>query len=144
MPTQSHRAAWLPLVVAGFAISACLLAASESVAAPHRLECTVTTRYDLHEQRSETRTLQFVYDDRERTLDYVDDGGRTARCINGVVGTAEIMGSCGSASVWISRSTFQVELNTFEYRWNQRRGRNDETWSYGEKGSCAEISAPPQ
>jgi len=144
VPTQSNRATSLRPGVAGLAISVCLLAATESVAAPHRLECTVTTRYDLHEQRPEMRTLQFVYDDRERTLDYIDDGGRMASCINGVVGTAEIMGSCGSASVWISRSTFQIELNTFEYRWNPRRGRNDETWSYGEKGSCAEINAPPQ
>jgi hypothetical protein len=99
-------------------------------------------RYDLREHHSEMRILTFVYDDRERTLYYIDDGGRMAKCINGVVGTVEMMGSCGSASVWISRSSFQIELNTFDYRWNQRRGRNDETWSYGEKGSCTEVTAP--
>jgi len=140
--TQSFCTCSLRPVVAGLAISACLLAATESVAALHQLECTVTMRYDMREQRSELRMLKFVYDDGERTLSYVDDGGRTARCINGVVGTAEMMGSCGSASVWISRSTFQIELNTFDYRWNQRRGRNDETWSYGEKGSCTEVNRP--
>jgi hypothetical protein len=88
------------------------------------------------------RTLQFVYDDLERTLFYIDDGGRMAKCINGVVGTLEIMGSCGPASVRISRSTYQLELNTFDYQWNQRRGRNEETWSYGEKGTCTEVNAP--
>jgi len=120
-----------------------LLAAAESVAAPHQLECTVTMRYDMREQRSEMRVLKFIYEDRERTLHYIDDGGRLAKCINGVVGTLEILGSCGPASVWISMSTFQLELNTFDYRWNQRRGRNEETWAYGEKGSCTEVSAPP-
>jgi len=141
---QSLRAcSWSP-VSAGLAALACLLSAAESVAAPHQLECTVTMRYDLREQSSEMRTLQFVYEDRDRTLFYIDDGGRMAKCINGVVGTAEIMGSCGPASVWISRSTFQVELNTFDYRWNARRGRNEETWAYGEKGSCSEVKAPQQ
>jgi hypothetical protein len=142
--TQSLRTGSLPPVAAGLVGLACLLAAAESVAAPHQLECTVTMRYDLREQRSEMRGLQFVYEDRERTLFYIDDGGRMAKCINGVVGTEEIMGSCGSESVWISRSTYRLELNTFTYRWNQRRSRNEETWSYGEKGSCTEINAPQQ
>jgi hypothetical protein len=141
---QSRRAASFPSAAAGLAGLACLLAAAESVAAPHQLECTVTTRYDMREQRSEMRVLQFVYDDRERTLSYIDNGGQVAKCINGVVGTLEMMGSCGSASVWISRSTYRLELNTFDYRWNQRRGRNEETWSYGEKGSCTEVDAPQQ
>jgi hypothetical protein len=132
----------LPSVAAGLAGLACFLAATESVAAPHQLECTVTTRYDLREQHAEMRRLEFVYDDGERTLNYIDDGGRMARSINDVVGTVEIMGSCGSESVWISRSTYQLELNTFDYRWNQRRGRNEETWAYGEKGSCTEVKAP--
>jgi len=140
--TQSFRADSLRPLVAGLTILACLLAAAESVADPRKLECTVTTRYDLREQHSEMRILTFVYDEGERTLFYIDDGGRVAKCINGVVGTAEMMGSCGPASVWISRSTLKIELNTFDYRWNQRRGRNDETWSYGEKGSCTEVIAP--
>ena len=142
MLTQSFRACSLPSVVVGLAILACLLAATESVAAPHQLECTVTMRYDMREQHAEMRRLEFVYDDGERTLNYIDDGGRMARCINDVVGTVEIMGSCGPASVWISRSTYQLELNTFNYQWNQRRGRNEETWAYGEKGSCTEVKAP--
>jgi hypothetical protein len=144
MLTQSVRAHSLPLVAAGLTGLVGLFAATESVAASHQLECTATMRYDLREQRSETRMLKFVYEDRERTLHYIDESGRKAKCINGVVGTLEIMGSCGSESVWISRSTYQLELNTFDYRWNQRRGRNEETWAYGEKGSCAEVSAPQQ
>ena len=144
MLTQSLRADSLPPLAAGLAGLACLLAATESVAAPHQLECTITTRYDLREQHSEMRMLQFVYDDLERTLFYIDDGGRMAKCINGVVGTIEIMGSCGPASVRISRSTYQLESNTFDYHWNQRRGRNEETWSYGEKGTCMELNAPQQ
>lgn len=141
MPARSFRA---PSVVAGTAILACLLAAAESAAATHQLKCTLTMRYDMREQRSESRMLQFVYDDSERTLFYLDDGGRTAKCINGVVGTLEIMGSCGPASVRIDRSTYQLELNTFDYQWNQRRHRSEETWSYGEKGTCTEDSAPQQ
>ena len=144
MPTQSFRTASLPPVVAGLAVLACLLTAAESAAAPHQLECTATTRYDMREQHPEMRVLKFVYEDRERTLYYMDEGGQTAKCINSAVGTAEIMGSCGSASVWISRSTYQLELNTFDYRWNQRRGGNDVTWAYGEKGSCTEVKAPQQ
>ena len=142
MLAQSLRAASLPSIAAGLAGLACLIAATDSVAAPQQLECTVTTRYDLREQRTEMRVLQFVYDDLERTLSYIDDGGRMTKCINGAVGTVEMMGSCGSATVWISRSTYKVELNTFNYQWNQRRGRNEETWAYGEKGSCTEVKAP--
>ena len=144
MPTQSFRATSSRSVIAGTAILACLLAASEGVAATHQLKCTLTVRYDMREQRSETRTLQFVYDDRERTLSYLDDGGLTAKCINGAVGTLEIMGSCGPASVRIDRSTYQLELNTFAYQWNQRRHRSEETWSYGEKGTCTEDNAPQE
>ena len=142
MLAQLLRAASLPSVAAGLAGLACFLAATESFAAPHQLECKVTMRYDSHEQHSEMRTLQFVYDDLERTLFYIDDGGQKAKCINGAVGTLEIMGSCGPASVRISRSTYQLELNTFNYQWNQRRGRNEETWAYGEKGSCTEVNEP--
>jgi hypothetical protein len=141
MLTQSFRGRTLPPVVASLA---CLLGASESVAASHQLECAVTMRYDSREQRAEMRTLKFVYEDRDRTLYYIDEGGLKAKCINSVVGTMEIMGSCGPSSVWISRSTYQLELNTFDYRWNQRRGRNEETWSYGEKGSCTEVDTPKQ
>ena len=72
-------------------------------------------RYDMREQRSELRILQFVYDDREQTFS-LDDAGRTAKCINGVVGTLEIMESCGPASVRIDRSTYQLELNAFDYQ----------------------------
>jgi hypothetical protein len=144
MRTQSYRASSLPPFIASLASLACLLAASESVAASHQLECMASMRYDLREQHSEMRMLKFVYDDRERTLFYIDDSGREAKCINSVVGTMEIMGSCGSESVWISRSTYQLELNTFNYRWNQRRGRNEETWAHGEKGSCTEVNAPQQ
>ncbi len=92
MLTQSLRAGSLPPLAAGLASLACLLAATESVAAPHQLECAVTTRYDLREQRSEMRVLQFVYDDRQWTLYYIDDCGRIVKCINGVVGTLEIIG----------------------------------------------------
>ena len=115
-----------------------------SVAAPHKLECTVTMRYDMREQRSELRILQFVYDDREQTLFYLDDAGRTAKCINSVVGTLEIMGSCGPASVRIDRSTYQLELNTFDYQWNQHLRRHEESWSQGEKGTCSEVNAPQE
>jgi len=38
------------------------------------------------------RVLQFVYDDRQWTLYYIDDCGRIVKCINGVVGTLEIIG----------------------------------------------------
>ena len=141
MLTQSFRGRTLPPVVASLA---CLLGASESVAASHQLECTATMRYDLREQRSEMRVLKFVYEDRERTLHYIDEGGRKAKCINSVVGTMEIMGSCGSESVWIGRPTYRLELNTFNYRWNERRKVNEETWAYGEKGSCTEVGVPQQ
>ena len=83
-------------------------------------------------------------DDRESTLLYVDDGGGTKTCINSAVGTLEIMGSCGSASVWINRSSYQVELNSFDYRWNVRRHVKEETWAYEETGWCKESDAQPQ
>jgi hypothetical protein len=135
----------LPSLVIGSAAGlACLLASAECVAAPHQLECSVTMRYDSHEQRSETRVIKFIYEDREGTLYYVDDGGQKARCTNSAVGTVEIMGSCGSESVWISRTAYQFELNSFESRWNPRRHIHEETWAYGEKGFCKEIEVPQQ
>jgi len=133
-----------PSVVACTAILACLLSGTESIAATHQLKCTVTMRYNVREQRSELRMLQFVYDDREGTLFYVDDGGRAVQCINGVVGTLEILGSCGPTSTRIDRSTYQLESNTFDYQWNPRRRRTEETWSYGDKGTCTEDSAPQE
>jgi len=114
---------------------------TEGVAAPHQLECAVTERTDSREQRQETRSVRFIYEDRERTLHYVDDGGRTEKCVNSAVGTLEIMGLCGSASVWISKSTYQLRLNSFDYRWNARRHINEETWAYEEKGWCKEVDA---
>ena len=121
-----------------------LLDMAESIAAPHQLDCSLTSRRDSREQRTETRSIKFIYEDRENTLLYVDDVGGMKKCINSAVGTLEIMGSCGSESVWINRSTYQVALNSFDYRWNARRHVNEETWAYEEEGWCKEIGAQPQ
>ena len=133
-----------PTAIVAFVAATLSLMGGESVAAPHQLECLVTTHYDQRGQRAETRSIKFVYEDRERTLYTIDDDGRIARCANSVVGTLEIMGACGSESVWISKSTYQLELNSFDYRWNARRRINEETWAYGEKGSCREIDSHAQ
>jgi len=124
---------------AAFLASMSFVAVGESQAAPHQLDCSVTVHYDPRGQRAETRSIHFVYEDRERTLYYVDDHGQLAKCDNSAIGTLEIMGACGSESVSISKSTYQLELNTFQYWWNAGRRINEETWAYGEKGSCREI-----
>jgi hypothetical protein len=145
MPIQSYHTGSSSLVVASLAGAVWLLAAAQSVAAPRQLDCSLTIRNDAREQRTEARAVKFIYDERERTLFYVDDGGGTKKCINSAVGTLEIMGSCGSQSVWINKSTNQLVLNSFDYRWNPRRHINEETWAYEEKGWCQESDArPPQ
>jgi len=130
--------------IVAFAVSTWFLGTAESVAASHQRECSLTMRNDLREQRTEARSIKFIYEDRERTLFYVNDGGETKKCVNSTVGTLEIVGSCGSASVWINKSTYQLELNSFDYRWNARRHINEETWAYEEKGWCTEVGAQPQ
>jgi hypothetical protein len=130
--------------ILAFTAATWFLDMAESIAAPHQLDCSLTIRHDSHEQRTETRSIKFIYEDRESTLFYVDDGGGMKKCINSAVGTLKIVGSCGSESVWIDRSTYQVELNTFDYRWNALRHVNEETWAYEEKGWCKEIDAQPQ
>jgi hypothetical protein len=130
--------------VLAFLASTGFVATGQSLAAPHQLECSATLRVDPHEQRIDTRLVRFIYEDRERTLSYVDDAGRVKKCLNSAVGSVEIMGACGSETVWISKSTYQFELNGFDYRWNARRHVNEETWAYGEKGWCEEVEAEPQ
>ena len=141
MPQRIDRK---PTAIVAFVAATLFLMGGESVAAPHQLECSVTTHYDQRGQRAETRSIKFIYEDRERTLYSVDDHGQAAKCANSTVGTLEIVGACGSESVWISRSTYQLELNSFDYRWNPRRRINEETWAYGEKGLCREIDALAQ
>ena len=127
--------------VVAFLAPTWFVAVGETIAAPHKLKCSVTIRVDARDQRPATHLVTFIYDDRERTLFYADDSGSLEKCINSAVGSLEIMGACGSASVWINRSTYQFELNRFEYRWDSLRKVREETWLYGEKGSCEEIDA---
>lgn len=143
MSVQSLRAR------TGFGVAALaglcwLLAANDGTAAPRQLQCTMTTWHDAREQRAENRTLSFIFDERDRTLRYVDDAGEKGKCINTGIGTLEILGSCGSASVRIDRSSYAIDLNTFNYRWNARRRVNQETWDHGESGACLDVGEPPQ
>ena len=57
---------------------------------------------------------------------------------------SEIMGACETESVWISKSTCQLGLNSVDYRRNARCRINEETWAYGEKRSRREIDAHAQ
>ncbi|HKF70518.1 MAG TPA: hypothetical protein VKB68_02115, partial [Stellaceae bacterium] len=51
--------------ILAFVASTSFLGAAEGVAAPHQLECAVTERTDSREQRQETRSVRFIYEDRE-------------------------------------------------------------------------------
>ena len=127
--------------VLAFSAPMLFVAAEDTIAATHQLKCSVTMRVDPREQRPATRLVAFTYDDRERTLFYTNNAGQLEKCNNSAVGSLEIMGACGSVSVWISRSTLKFELNSFEYKWDTLRKVREETWVYGEKGSCEEMEA---